>query len=302
MAQLHILVTGSTGFVGSALVPFLAAGGHRVTRLVRATPEHGIAEVQWDPEAGVMDIARLEGLDAVVHLAGENIATGRWTAEKKAKIRDSRVGGTRLLCDSLAGLKQPPKVMVCASAIGYYGDRGDELLTEESAPGTGFLAGVCCEWEAEAKPAVQKGIRVVHPRFGMVLSGAGGALAKLLPPFRMGLGGVLGTGRQYISWIALDDLLGVIAHALATEALQGPVNAVTPNPVTNQEFTQTLGRLLSRVTLFSMPAVAARLAFGEIADEVLLASQRVQPTRLLATGYRFCYPDLEGALRHSLGE
>jgi hypothetical protein len=301
MAQLHILVTGSTGFVGSALVPFLAAGGHRVTRLVRATPEHGIAEVQWDPEAGVMDIARLEGLDAVVHLAGENIATGRWTAEKKAKIRDSRVGGTRLLCDSLAGLKQPPKVMVCASAIGYYGDRGDELLTEESAPGTGFLAGVCREWEAAAKPAVQKGIRVVHPRFGMVLSGAGGALAKLLPPFRMGLGGVLGTGHQYISWIALDDLLGVIAHALTTEALQGPVNAVTPNPVTNQEFTQTLGRLLSRVTLFSMPAVAARLAFGEIADEVLLASQRVQPTRLLATGYRFRYPDLEGALRRSLG-
>ncbi len=302
MAQLHILVTGSTGFVGSALVPFLAAGGHRITRLVRTTPEHGIAEVQWDPEAGVMDIARLEGLDAVVHLAGENIATGRWTAEKKVKIHDSRVGGTRLLCDSLAGLKQPPKVLVCASAIGYYGDRGDELLTEESASGTGFLAGVCREWEAAAKPAVQKGIRVVHPRFGMVLSGAGGALARLLQPFKMGLGGVLGTGHQYISWIALDDLLGVIVHALTTEALQGPVNAVTPNPVTNQEFTRTLGRILSRFTPFAMPAVAARLTFGEIADELLLASQRVQPTRLLATGYRFRYPDLEGALRHSLGE
>jgi len=248
-----------------------------------------------------LDAARLEGLDAVVHLTGENIATGRWTAEKKAKIRDSRVGGTRVLCDSLAGLKQPPKVMVCASATGYYGDRGDELLTEESTSGTGFLAGVCREWEAAAKPAVQKGIRVVHLRFGMVLSGAGGALAKLLPPFRMGLGGVLGTGRQYISWIALDDLLGVIAHALTTEALQGPVNAVTPNPVTNQEFTRTLGWLLSRFTVFPIPAAAARLAFGEMADEVLLASQRVQPTRLLATGYRFRYPDLEGALRHSLG-
>ncbi len=301
MAQLHILVTGSTGFVGSALVPFLAAGGHRITRLVRATPEHGIAEVQWDPEAGVVDTARLEGLDAVVHLAGENIATGRWTAEKKAKIRDSRVGGTRLLCDSLARLKQPPKVLACASAIGYYGDRGDELLTEESTSGTGFLAGICREWEAAAKPVVQKGIRVVHLRFGMVLSGAGGALARLLPPFKMGLGGVLGTGHQYVSWIALDDLLGVIAHALTTEALQGPVNAVTPNSVTNQEFTRTLGRILSRFTLFSMPAVAARLTFGEIADEVLLASQRVQPTRLLATGYCFRYPDLEGALRHSLG-
>ncbi|MGB4782110.1 TIGR01777 family oxidoreductase [Candidatus Methylomirabilis sp.] len=301
MAQLHILVTGSTGFVGSALVPFLAAGGHRITRLVRVTPEHGIAEVQWDPEAGVIDTARLEGLDAVVHLAGENIATGRWTAEKKAKIRDSRVDGTRLLCDSLAGLKQPPKVMVCASATGYYGDRGDELLTEESASGTGFLAGVCREWEAAAKPAAQKGIRVVHLRFGMVLSGAGGALARLLQPFKIGLGGVLGTGHQYISWIALDDLLGVIAHALTTEALQGPVNAVTPNPVTNQEFTRTLGRIIGRFTPFAMPAVAARLTFGEIADEVLLASQRVQPTRLLATGYRFRYPDLEGALRHSLG-
>ncbi|HWR20810.1 MAG TPA: TIGR01777 family oxidoreductase [Verrucomicrobiae bacterium] len=302
MAQLHILVTGSTGFVGSALVPFLAAGGHRITRLVRTTPEHGIAEVQWDPEAGVMDIARLEGLDAVVHLAGENIAAGRWTAEKKVKIHDSRVGGTRLLCDSLAGLKQPPKVLVCASAIGYYGDRGDELLTEESASGTGFLAGVCREWEAAASPAVQKGIRVVHLRFGMVLSGAGGALARLLQPFKMGLGGVLGTGHQYISWIALDDLLGVIAHALTTETLQGPVNAVTPNPVTNQEFTRTLGRIIGRFTPFAMPAVAARLTFGEIADELLLASQRAQPTRLLATGYRFRYPDLEDALRHSLGE
>ena len=301
MTCLHVLVTGSTGFVGSALVPFLAAGGHRITRLVRATPEHKIAEVRWDPEAGVMDTARLDGLDAVVHLAGENIATGRWTAEKKAKIRDSRVRSTRLLCDTLAGLKQPPKVLACASATGYYGDRGDELLTEESASGTGFLAGVCREWEAAANPAVQKGIRVVHLRFGMVLSGAGGALAKLLPPFRMGLGGALGTGRQYISWIALDDLLGVIAHALTTEALQGPVNAVAPNPVTNKEFTQTLGRILGRFTLFSMPAAAARLAFGEMADEVLLASQRVQPTRLLTTGYRFRYPDLDGALRHSLG-
>jgi hypothetical protein len=236
----------------------------------------------------------------VVHLAGENIASGRWTAEKKAKIRDSRVDGTRLLSDSLAGLKQLPKVLVCASAIGYYGDRGDEVLTEESTLGSGFLAGVCAEWEAAAKPAVQKGIRVVHLRFGMVASEAGGALAKLLPPFKMGLGGVLGTGRQYVSWIALDDLLGVIAHALTTEALQGPVNAVTPNPVTNKELTQTLGRILGRFTLFSMPAAAAHLAFGEMADEVLLASQRVQPTKLLATGYRFRYPDLEDAFRHLL--
>lgn len=301
MAQLHIAVTGTTGFIGSALVPFLSTGGYRITRLVRAKPRPGSTEVHWDPVAGVVDTARLEGLDGVVHLAGENIATGRWTAEKKAKIRNSRVGGTGLLCNALAGLKRPPRVLACASAIGYYGDRDDELLTEDSASGTGFLAGVCREWEAAAKPAVQKGIRVVHLRFGMVLSGTGGALAKLLPPFRMGLGGVLGTGRQYISWIALDDLLGVIAHALTTEALQGPVNAVAPNPVINQEFTRTLGRLLGRFTLLPMPATAARLTFGEIADEVLLASQRVRPARMLATGYCFRYPDLEGALRHLLG-
>ncbi|MDE2485066.1 MAG: TIGR01777 family oxidoreductase [candidate division NC10 bacterium] len=300
MAQLRILVTGSTGFIGSALGPFLAAGGHRVTRLVRTLPRRGKGEVQWGPETGFVDTARLEGLDGVVHLAGENIATGRWTAEKKAMIRDSRVDGTRLLCDSLTRLKQPPKVLVCASAIGYYGDRGDELLTEESASGTGFLAGVCREWEAASKPAEQKGIRVVHLRFGMVLSPSGGAMAKLLPPFKKGLGGVLGTGRQYVSWIALDDLLGVIAHVLTTEMLQDPVNAVAPNPVTNREFTRTLGRLLGRFTLLPMPAPAARLAFGEMADEVLLASQRVQPTRLLATGYCFRYPDLDGALRHLL--
>ncbi len=301
MTPLRILVTGSTGFVGSALVPFLAAGGHRVACLVRTLPRQGKDEIQWGPGTGFIDAARLEGLDGVVHLAGENIATGRWTAEKKAMIRDSRVDGTKLLCDALAGLKQPPKVLVCASAIGYYGDRGDEFLTEDSAPGTGFLAGVCREWEAATQSAEQKGIRVVRLRFGMVLSPTGGAMAKLLPPFKKGLGGVLGTGRQYVSWIALDDLLGVIAHALTTEALHGPVNAVTPNPVTNREFTHTLGRVIGRFTLFPMPAAAARLVFGELADALLLASQRVQPTRLLATEYRFQCPDLEGALRHLLG-
>ncbi|MDE2059567.1 MAG: TIGR01777 family oxidoreductase [candidate division NC10 bacterium] len=301
MASLRILVTGSTGFVGSALVPFIEASGHRVTRLVRVKPEPRLADVLWDPEAGVVDTARLEGLNGVVHLAGENIATDRWTAEKKAKIRDSRVDGTKLLCDALVGLKQPPKVLVCASAIGYYGDRGDELLTEESEPGAGFLASVCREWEASTQSAEQKGIRVVHLRFGMVLSPTGGAMAKLLPPFKKGLGGVLGTGRQYVSWITLDDVLGVVLHALTTETLQGPVNAVTPNPVTNREFTHTLGRVIGRFTIFPMPAAAAHLVFGQLADELLLASQRVQPTQLLATGYCFLYPDLEGALRHLLG-
>lgn len=300
MTALRILVTGSTGFVGSALVPFLSASGHRVGRLIRTLPRKGKSEFQWGPETGFIDTAHLEGMDGVVHLAGESIATDRWTAEKKARIRDSRVDGTRLLCDALAGLKQPPKVVVCASAIGYYGDRGDELLTEDSAPGTGFLAEVCREWEAATKSAEQKGIRVVCLRFGMVLSPTGGAMAKLLPPFKKGLGGVLGTGRQYVSWIALDDVVAVIAHALTTEALHGPVNTVTPNPVTNREFTRTLGRLLGRFTIFPMPAAAAHLLFGELADEVLLAGQRVQPTRLLETGYDFRYPQLEGALQHLL--
>lgn len=296
-----ILVTGSSGLIGSVLVPFLTTGGHRVTRLVRSQPRPGEMAVRWDPVAGTLETAGLVGLDAVVHLAGENLA-GRWTAEKKARIRDSRVKGTRLLCESLARLAQPPKVLVCASAIGYHGDRGEELLQEESAPGSGFLAEVCRAWEASAEPAVQRGIRVVHLRFGVVLSPSGGALAKMLFPFRIGAGGILGSGRQYWSWIALDDAIGAIHHALTTDTLQGPVNVVAPHPVTNREFTKTLGRVLGRPTPFPMPAFAARLAFGEMAEELLLASTRVEPTRLLATGYRFRHPELEGALRHLLGK
>lgn len=298
---MNVLVTGSTGLVGSALIPLLSSGGHRAIRLVRSQPRPGEDAVRWDPAAGTVETAGLEGLNAVVHLAGENIAAGRWTAEKKARIRDSRVKGTRLLCESLARLSQAPKVIVCASAIGYYGDRGEEILREESAPGTGFLAEVCREWEAAAEPAVKRGMRVAHLRFGVVLSPAGGALAKMLFPFRMGLGGVLGSGGQYMSWIAVDDAVGSIHHALVTETLKGPVNAVTPHPVTNREFTRTLGRVLGRPTLFPMPAFAARLAFGEMADELLLASTRVEPTRLLATRHAFRYPDLEAALRHLLG-
>ena len=297
---MKVLVTGSTGFIGSALVSLLTTGGHVVTRLVRSQPRPGAREVRWDPVAGVVDQAGLEGLDAVVHLAGENIAAARWTAKRKAKIRDSRIKGTRLLCESLARLQQPPKVLVCASAIGYYGDRGDEILTEESTSGTGFLAEVCREWELAAEAAVQRGIRVVHVRIGIVLSPAGGALAKMLFPFRMGFGVVLGTGRQYMSWIALDDLVGSISHALRTDTLRGPVNAVAPNPVTNLEFTRTLGRTLARPTLLPMPAFAVRLAFGEMGDELLLASARVQPNRLLVSGYVFRFPKLDGALQHLL--
>jgi uncharacterized protein (TIGR01777 family) len=250
---------------------------------------------------GSIDQARLEGLDGVVHLAGESIATGRWTAEKKARIRDSRVKGTRLLCESLARLDQPPRVLVSASAIGYYGDRGDEILHEDSASGSGFLAEVCHMWEAATEAASQRNIRVVNLRIGVVLSAMGGALATMLFPFRMGLGGIIGSGRQFMSWIALDDLLGSIAYALRTDTIRGPVNAVAPHPVTNREFTKTLGRVLARPTLLPMPAFAARLAFGEMADELLLSSARVEPARLSAAGYDFRYPTLEGGLRHLLG-
>lgn len=297
---MRVAVTGSSGLVGSALVPFLTAGKHQVTRLVRSKPAAS-GSAHWDPAAGRVEAAALEGLDAVVHLAGENV-TGRWTAAKKARIRDSRVQGTRLLAETLACLQQPPKVMVCASAIGYYGNRGDELLREESPPGSGFLADTCREWEAASQAAEQKGIRVVRLRIGLVLSPAGGALARMLPPFKLGLGGRIGAGQQYMSWISLDDLVGVIHHALATESLRGAVNAVAPRPVTNLEFTKTLGRVLGRPTVFPLPAFVARLGFGEMADELLLASACVEPARLESTGYSFRTPELEGALRHLLGK
>jgi uncharacterized protein len=296
---MNILVTGATGLIGTALISLLTQNKNRVIRLVRKT-QLAPGEIGWDPYAQTLDMEPLEGLDAVVHLAGENIADGRWTAGKKLRIRESRIQGTRFLAQSLASLFDPPKVLVSVSAIGYYGDRGEELLDEESDPGKGFLADVCREWEAATAPAVMRGIRVVHPRLGIVLSTAGGALARMLPPFRLGIGGRIGSGRQYMSWITIEDLVGVLDYAIHNGSLHGPVNAVSPNPLTNQDFSIMLGRVLSKPSFLALPAFAARIAFGEMADALLLASARVLPTRLKESGYIFQFPEVEGALRHVL--
>jgi hypothetical protein len=299
---MKILVSGSSGLVGSQLCPFLATGGHEVVPLTRPKSNAAADAVHWDPAGGTIDRDKLDGFDAVVHLAGENIGDRRWSAEQKAKIRNSRVDGTRLLCTALASLDRPPKTVVCASAIGFYGDRGDELLDESSSPGEGFLPDVCRDWEAACEPAREKGIRVVNTRFGVVLSPQGGALAKMLFPFKMCAGGAIGGGKQYWSWVALDDVISAILHALATESVKGPVNVVSPHPVTNRDFTKTLGRVLGRPTILPMPAFLARLALGEMADDLLLASARVQPKRLQETGYEFRFCELEPALRHLLGK
>jgi uncharacterized protein len=296
---LNILITGSTGLIGSALTSYFVKHQHRVIRLVRRLAA-GPDEIAWDPLSGTLDKSAIEGLDAVVHLAGANIASGRWTATKKRRIRESRIAGTRFLSQSLARLFDPPKVFVSASAIGYYGNRGEEELDESSSMGEGFLPELCREWEMATAPAAMKHIRIVIPRLGMVLSGDRGALALMLPLFRLGLGGKIGSGRQYVSWIAIDDLAGIILHAINCETLQGPLNAVSPNPITNLEFSKTLGLVLSRPAVFTVPAFAARLAFGQMADEVLLSGAKVLPARLTQSGFRFSFPQLESALRHIL--
>lgn len=294
---LKIAISGASGFVGSALVRLLTDGGHSVVWLVRGRAAQGENEIAWDPAAGEIDARGLAGVDAVVHLAGESISSGRWTAAKKKRIRESRVKGTELLARALAGLDERPRVLASASAIGFYGDRGDAIMREDSPRGEGFLADVCHEWEEATAAAREAGIRTVNMRIGVVLGTAGGALSKMLLPFKLGLGGVIGGGRQYMSWIALDDLIGAIKFVLATESLSGAVNLVAPRAATNREFTKTLGRVLGRPTLFPMPAFAARLAFGEMADELLLSSTRVEPVRLGEAGFSFAQGDLEAALR-----
>ncbi|MCS6884620.1 MAG: TIGR01777 family oxidoreductase [Acidobacteriota bacterium] len=298
--KMKILVSGSSGLIGSSLLPMLTAAGHRVISLVRRTPSE--QEIFWDPSAGTIEREKMEGFDAVIHLAGENIADGRWTQEKKNNIRSSRVRSTALLADTLAKLAHPPSTFISASAIGYYGNRNSEPLREESDSGSGFLAEVCRDWEAATATAQEAGIRVINLRIGIVLTPKGGALKQMLLPFELGLGGKLGDGKQYMSWIALDDLLGAIYHVLMKEELCGPVNAVSPNPVTNSEFTLTLARVLGRPALFPAPRFALKLALGEMAEETALASAKVYPSKLLLSDYNFRLPELKDALEHCLGK
>jgi len=321
---MRLAVSGSSGLVGSALMVALASAGHQVARLVRPGSRAGSAppprpaleggnatvpllagpprlpDVAWDAAVGFIEAEKLAGLDAIVHLAGENIAAGRWNRRRKEAIRKSRVDGTQLLSRALAGLQRRPRVLVSASAIGYYGDRGDEVLRETSPRGQGFLPAVCVAWESATEPCEKAGVRVVHTRFGIILSRRGGALAQMLLPFRLGLGGRVGSGAQYMSWIAIDDAVRVILHALTAGELRGAVNAVAPQSVTNLEFTRALGRVLRRPTPAPLPAFAARLMFGELADALLLSSARVEPAALRASGFGFRFPDLEPALRHVL--
>jgi uncharacterized protein (TIGR01777 family) len=297
---MKILITGSSGLIGSALIPLLREQGHEVVRLMRRAVAPGENAAVWDPETGRLETRTLEGIHAVVHLAGENIGAKRWTDERKERMRTSRIRSTRLLSESMAQLTVPPRVLVSASAVGFYGSCGDERLTEESPAGSGYLSHVCQEWEAAAEPAQQRGIRVVNLRIGMVLSAKGGALQAMLPAFKACVGGKLGDGRQFVSWITIDDLVQSVSHIITTDSLSGPVNAVSPNPVRNVEMTKALGRVLRRPTFFAVPEFALRLLLGEMADALLLSGQRVIPEKLLARGFTFQFPDFETSLRHLL--
>ncbi len=297
---MRVLISGSSGMVGSALAVALSQGGHLAHRLVRpvhrsAFPDPG--DVNWDPLTGKFDAAAAEGAGAVVHLAGASIAEGRWTEGRKQILRSSRVDATRHLVAGLAKLSRKPRVLVAASAIGYYGSRGDEVLTEQSAPGDDFLGKLCRQWEAESARAEEHGIRTVVLRFGVILSPAGGALARMLLPFKLGAGGRLGSGKQWMAWLTLAEAIGMIRHALDNADLRGAVNAVAPDPVRNADFTKALGRALHRPTLFPAPSFALRFMLGEMADALLLSSQRVIPGRLQAAGYRFQHPRLDAALQ-----
>jgi len=296
---MKVLISGASGLVGKAISEPLSKEGHQILSLVRKEPKNQ-DEVRWNPEKEVKEISKLEGVDAVVHLAGENVGDGRWTEEKKKRIRDSRVIGTKVLCDALLKLSTPPELFISASAIGYYGDRGDEILTEESSAGNDFLAKTCVEWEDASEGLQERGIRLIHARFGVILSKEGGALDKMLTPFKLGIGGRIGDGTQYMSWIAIDDVIAITEYLLRDKNLSGKFNLTSPNPVTNLEFTKTLGKIISRPTFFFVPKFALRIAFGEMADAALLSSTRVIPKRLVDSGFKFKFSNLENALRHIL--
>ena len=294
---MRIAISGSSGLIGASLLASFTQEGDEVLRLVRPARGCGAGSICWDPEAGTIDGHALEGVDAVVHLAGESIAGGRWTSARKARILDSRVRSTRLIADALSHLAKPPAVLVTASAVGYYGDRGDEILTEESSPGTGFLSDVCRQWEEATRAAATAHIRTCHIRLGVVLSARGGALKQMLLAFRLGLGGRLGPGRQWMSWIALEDVVGAVRHVLSHPEIEGPANVVAPNVVSNADFTRALAAALHRPACFPVPAFALRLAMGEMATELLLSSARVVPRRLEQTRYVFRHPELGDALK-----
>lgn len=299
MPRSTVAVSGATGMIGGALVARLRERGHAVRRLVRPSTRASEGDIVWDPAAGRLDAAALEGVDAVVHLAGEPIAQ-RWTAQAKRAIRESRIAATALLARTIATLGRKPRVLASGSAIGFYGDRGDEPLDERSPAGTGFLADLAREWEAATAPAAAADIRVVLLRTGIVLSAEGGALARLLPPFRLGVGGPIGSGRQWMSWIGLEDQLRAIELAIATPSLHGPVNLVAPDPVTNAAFATALGHALHRPAIVPVPALVLELMYGEMARETILAGQRVAPRALLDAGFEFRHPDLAGALAAAL--
>lgn len=298
---MRIAITGSTGLVGSELVSRLKEKGHDVYRMVRRFPPPHSTDIYWNPDLGKIDVSALEGMDAVIHLAGVNVAEARWSKTQKERIWKSRVVTTHFLCKALAGLAAPPRLLIQTSATGYYGDRGDEICTEESTQGKNFLADLCHEWERAGEVAKQKGIRVIVVRMGMVLSRQGGALRKMLRPFRLGLGGVMGSGQQWMSWILLSDLVSVFDFLLSHPLIAGFINAVTPHPVKNREFTKILGHVLQRPTLLPLPAFAVRMLFGEMGERLLLEGCRVMPQKLSEAGFGFENPFLEEALRKELG-
>ena len=296
---MRVLISGSTGLIGSSLVKTLESGGHDVRRLLRPQSRTSANGIIWDPASGSLDRRQIEGFDAVVHLAGENIADRRWSADQMARIRDSRIGSTTLLSKTLASLESPPSVFACASAGGYYGDRGDDLLDEDAAPGAGFLAAVTKEWEDAAAPAASAGVRVVNLRIGVVLTAGGGMLSRVLPIFKLGLGGKLGSGSQYMSWLTRSDVVDATVWTLEHEDVSGPVNVSSPNPVTNSEFTRALGRAVRRPAVFVVPGFALRIVQGDL-SEVVTSSARMDPARLRASGFEFEHPEIEGALQWAL--